>query len=358
MAPLPARGRIGAGRARPVRAAALVLTVGLAAVIAEPDAALGQAGAVATPGTTQAARAVMASEEQEARRVALAALFKAAVDDPNGQGFADWLKTLPEHDGRYIVEGDLLLSEDELRADLQSRRMQLKKAKQAGKAEGGEMPGPELVVDKHAGKLNYWELQSQRTLRYSVDKSSFGSGMDGKRRYDAVVGNIAKAARAWEGLCPSCGVSFVHVKTQDASPNFGQVNFVVRLGTSIGAAALAPFPHETGSARTLRLDDSYFAAGYPYHPIGVFRHELGHVLGYRHEHVNVPDKPPPPYQSCLSLRPGERNQGPAWADWEPVTPYDPLSAMHYPCPGVGNGTFALSARDQAGHEKLYLHGGQ
>ena len=42
-----------------------------------------------------------------------------------------------------------------------------------------------------------------------------------------------------------------------------------------------------------------------YDPVGVFRHELGHVLGYRHEHIR-----------------GIPGCGFEDSRWQPLTPYD------------------------------------
>lgn len=72
---------------------------------------------------------------------------------------------------------------------------------------------------------------------------------------------------------------------------------------------------------------------------GVLRHELGHVLGYRHEHIgNVP---------------GCNTEG---VSWERLTPYTPNSVMHYFCGGAGSFDLSLRDLDKAGHRCLYLTG--
>jgi hypothetical protein len=71
---------------------------------------------------------------------------------------------------------------------------------------------------------------------------------------------------------------------------------------------------------------------------GVFRHELGHVLGLRHEHIRAPG---------------------TWCtedtSWRAVTAYDSNSVMHYPwCPGATNvGDLFITASDAAGVKALY-----
>jgi hypothetical protein len=73
----------------------------------------------------------------------------------------------------------------------------------------------------------------------------------------------------------------------------------------------------------------------------VLLHELGHILGFRHEHIHVP--------ACSE---GDTN-------WRKVTPYDSASVMHYPpyaypqCNGTNTGDYALTSLDRWGVGSLY-----
>lgn len=71
--------------------------------------------------------------------------------------------------------------------------------------------------------------------------------------------------------------------------------------------------------------------------VGVFRHELGHILGLRHEHT----RPDP--GTCF-----EDNS------WRAVTVHDQASTMHYPwCNGVITSDLSITPLDRAGARLLY-----
>jgi hypothetical protein len=71
---------------------------------------------------------------------------------------------------------------------------------------------------------------------------------------------------------------------------------------------------------------------------GVLRHELGHVLGFRHEHTR-------------STASGCYEDG----NWRALTStYDRYSVMHYPqCNGLQTGDLVLTSLDKSGARSLY-----
>jgi hypothetical protein len=87
--------------------------------------------------------------------------------------------------------------------------------------------------------------------------------------------------------------------------------------------------------RYVYVDPSYFRTDYD--RVGIFRHELGHLLGYRHEQIDR-------LSGCYHT---EDNR------WEELTPYDPKSVMHYFCGGHGTKTLAITDVDRAAHRKVY-----
>jgi hypothetical protein len=70
---------------------------------------------------------------------------------------------------------------------------------------------------------------------------------------------------------------------------------------------------------------------------GILRHELGHTLGFRHEHTR------PEAGTCFED-----------TAWRALTAYDASSVMHYPqCNGTQTGDLVLTDLDRQGATALY-----
>ena len=97
------------------------------------------------------------------------------------------------------------------------------------------------------------------------------------------------------------------------------------------------FPSDPPDRRHMLIDPTYFTTSFD--KVGVLRHELGHVLGFRHEHIRN-DAPP--------VCPNE----PLW-DTQVLSVYDPKSVMHYFCGGVGSHDLQITDLDRKGARMVY-----
>lgn len=269
-------------------------------------AALSSSGQRALPPAGRGADAAKALEIFDAVR-------KAPFDPEKRKAY---LQLLPKAGPYYVVEGDMRMTEDEVVEYLAA----------IGNDAEATQRTPELVVNLFAGRPDFYP-PSQRTLTYRVDRQTFPS----EAQYDEAAKAVRQATAEWERLCHDCGVKFVPLQPAAAeAPNF-TVRYFDAKGEFIASAF---FPHDPPARRTVDLDPSFYTTTFD--RVGVLRHELGHVMGYRHEHIrNVP--------GCFS----EDRQ------WKPLTAYDPHSVMHYFCGGGGNLKLEFTEIDRAGHSGLY-----
>ncbi len=230
----------------------------------------------------------------------------------------------------YVAEGDLLLDEDELIVyALQRQAQELQRV--IGSVSLAERSG-ELLGIVVGDKLVRWQVGL--TLTYCVLKRSFSSSGE----YEIVKRNMLKAPQEWQGVC---GIKFQHNEELDDSPinppPAGVVFSVRQLDSGGRFIASAFFPNDPPERRRVLIDPTYFTTSFD--QVGVLRHELGHVIGLRHEHIRSGAPPECPDESTVSTF--------------PFTAYDPKSVMHYFCGGVGTRELAISELDRVGILKLY-----
>ncbi|EAQ29846.1 hypothetical protein NAP1_03700 [Erythrobacter sp. NAP1] len=244
----------------------------------------------------------------------------------------------PFDGGGYIVSGDIHLATD---ADL--REFYEKWLVQSAANDlTNDIPETEeeFAVDSAAftigtvhGYNDVWPDDQKVRLTYCVS-STFEDD------YGRVLDAMAAAASRWEQFAE---VDFIHTveEDQDCDRLNSSVVFDVRPVDVAGEyLARAFFPSYARGSRNVLIDASAMV-----HPnegngltlTGILRHELGHVLGARHEHVR------PQAGACFED-----------SDWRPVTDYDPYSVMHYPqCNGLGDWTLTLTELDQNGVACVY-----
>ncbi len=249
-------------------------------------------------------------------------IHEAAQEKPSDEeSFKRYIDELPRDGDYYVVEGDLLLTKEELIALLTNRDS-------TGRQVDAES---KLVVNLVQGKEDIYPETGGRTLNYAVDKSSFPS----EQYYNEVVKNLGVAAREWQEACPGCAVRFVHLAEHDPAPSHEKVSFIVRYHDAKGSYSVSAFfPHQSPQKRYINIDPSYFKTGN--NGEGLFRHALGHALGYRHHQSSV-------VRGCY--KEGET--------WKRFVEDDTETTMKYYCGGERGLDLKISDSDARGHRRLY-----
>jgi hypothetical protein len=261
---------------------------------------------------------------------------------PPSEGSWEYFRSLAERnsrivDGRrvYIVEWDIPMSESQL-YDYYTRHY---------------VDTPKSTVDLLTnGADNIWQNSRQLELTYCVS-NSFGSN------FSRMQTEMEQATQAWSDVVH---VRFIYKPSEDGNCVDANTNieFPVVPFASGGACAFLPDPEGsppcTSAGRALVIDiadiDNWRNTGTPnLMTLGVLRHELGHILGLRHEHIREANNANDP--SCPTGAVSEiQNPGPNRA----LTGYDVNSTMHYPwCDGNDLTSSEVTDLDGEGTRSLY-----
>lgn len=246
------------------------------------------------------------------------------ADDPGS--FEDFLaEVYCEPDTEVcIVEGDLpLVGEEALRAYFLAR------------TSGG---AGALTVFREDGVDRLWNPIDRFELSYCVSAQGFTD-----EEHRTIVETMEAATRDWEEVAH---VDYRHVPEEDGRCEIGnpRVRFPVLLappGAPYVARAFFPYYGEIETAIRISLPElDGLRASQPEATLrGILRHELGHTLGFRHEHI----RPENTNWFC-----GEDE------NFRPITVYDARSTMHYPfCDGEGDWSLELTELDAIGAAFFY-----
>ncbi|MDQ6523739.1 M57 family metalloprotease [Nocardioides sp. LHD-245] len=246
--------------------------------------------------------------------VSASAGANSTADVPTFREFES--STYVDVDGAYVVNGDEAVS---TRAEL--RRFYDRMVGTRTKDNG-------LVVNTVGGRDDRWSAAQAVNLTYCVS-TRFGT------RHADIVAAMSAGAGLWEAA--TSRIDFAYVPAQDASCNVRNNNvlFSVEPVSTSQYIARAFFPSTAKRQRNVLVDDSIWSSG-TWEPGDILGHELGHTLGFRHEHTR------PESGTCF-----EDN------NWRPLTPYDASSIMHYPQCNGSSADLEFQASDAAGARALY-----
>ncbi len=189
----------------------------------------------------------------------------------------------------------------------------------------------DLIINNLAsGLYDKWTKTKARALTYCVS-SKFGAS---KTR---ILAALDEATSDWMG---AGNVKYVYMPQHDSKCDQKNTSVVFDVRPVSGQPYLARafFPNSPRASRNILVD----ASSLKYNDValtGFLRHELGHTLGFRHEHISKSANGSCPEDGAFS----------------PLTSYDPFSVMHYPQCGGKNiiTNMILSQLDEEGMRDVY-----
>lgn len=205
------------------------------------------------------------------------------------QTFDEFVDSLPRDpsDGAYLVEDDIGVTD---RADLLPYYQRQ------------EQSSALTILQTISGSTRFdqpWPVGTRMALKYCI--ATAGARKFQAAEYATLKAAFDEATAAWENATRLNGgpatIDFQHVVAADANctPTNGTVVFAVQLADDMAPYRARSFnPTASASQRILYVHPRIFTApptsgeGSALTVAGTFKHELGHVLGFVHEHLRAP----------------------------------------------------------------------
>jgi len=194
-------------------------------------------------------------------------------------------------------------------------------------------------LNLHANRF----IADPKRIYYAIDYDSYDSEIE----YEEAKREFELAVWDWQQIC---GVTFYHKDGLDKRISGtvpASVFFVVCKAdyenrNKFAEAFYSFCDHSNHFIQTFKR----FHQSTPYERIGIYKHEIGHLLGFTHEQTISAKDCRLEGTTALDNTPNQESY------WQ-ITPYESLSIMHFNCDLVGPDNLAFSKMDSVGALSIF-----